>query len=127
MYYWLEAMLNILHTCRHVSRSTLIEFSLPEIGHDQSVDEQEVWDNLELIKDKASGCIGLCIRLGHMLEEEGYKDIRTSYAPSVQQALAGVQPRVITGYATVLWFTSKVPNLGYIITMCISPGEFVLK
>jgi len=66
-------MLNILHTCRHVSRSTLIEFSLPEIGHDQSVDEQEVCDNLELIKDKASGCIGLCIRLGHMLEEEGAK------------------------------------------------------
>lgn len=113
-------MLNILHTCRHVSHCTLIEFSLPEIGHDQLVDEQEVWDNLELNKDKASGCIGLCIHLGHMLEEEGYKDIRTSYAPSVQQALAGVQPQVITSYATVLWFTSKVPNLGYIITVYIT-------
>ena len=119
-------MFNILHTRRHVSRSALIEFSLPEIGHDQSVEEQEVWDSLELIKDKASSCIGLCIRLGHMLEEEGYKDIRTSYAPTVQEALTGVQPRVITGYATVLWFTSKVLILGIVTMYNMSPRQLIL-
>ena len=93
---------------RHVSRSTLIHFSSPEIGDDQSADEQEVWDNLEAVKDRASSSVGLCIGLGKQLEETGYKEIREEVTPTVQAVLSGVQPRVVTGYATLLWFTSKV-------------------
>ena len=94
--------------CRHVSRTTLIQFSSPEIGCEQSLDEQEVWENLEVIKGKASSCIGMCIGLGHRLEEGGYDEVRTRYVPIVQDVLTGTQPRVISGYATLLWFTSKV-------------------
>ena len=67
-----------------------------------------MWDNLEAIKDGASSCVGICIGLGKQLEETGYQEIRESFAPLVQKVLLGVQPRVITGYATLLWFTSKV-------------------
>lgn len=91
-----------------MSRTTLIEFSLPEIGGDQTADEREMWDNLEDIKDRASSCVGLCIGLGDQLEQVGYKDIREHFSPLVEGVLPGVQPRVITGYATLLWFTSQV-------------------
>ena len=103
------------HTCihphRHVSRTILNEFSQPEIGANQSVEERELWDNLEVIKEKASSCVGLCISLGKKLEEGGYKEIREEFVPPVEKALPRVQPRVVTGYATLLWFTSKVNNI----------------
>ena len=93
---------------RHVSRATLIEFSLPEVGQNQSLMQQDTWENMEIIKEKASSCVGLCIGLGHALEGGGYEEIRKDYSPLVQNVLMGTQPRVITGYATLLWFTSKV-------------------
>ena len=66
-----------------------------------------MWDDLEVIKDRASSCVGLCIALGNRLED-GYKEIQEEFAPVVEKVLPRVQPRVITGYATLLWFTSKV-------------------
>ena len=93
---------------RHVSRTTLIEFSLPEIGQNQSSVQQDAWENMEVVKERASSCVRLCISLGNDLEEGGYDEIRKEYSPLVHNVLAGVQPRVITGYATLLWFTSKV-------------------
>ena len=86
----------------------MIEFSQPEIGANQSIEKREIWDNLEVIKENASNCVGLCIYLGKKLEEEGYKEIRETYSPLVERVLPKVQPRVVMGYATLLWFTSKV-------------------
>ena len=45
--------------------------------------------------------------LEKQLEETGYQEIRESFAPLVQKVLLGVQPQVVTGYATLLWFTSR--------------------
>lgn len=56
----------------------LIEFSQRDIGANQSLEEREIWDNLEVIKDKASSCIDISIYLGQNLEEGGYKEIRES-------------------------------------------------
>ena len=98
----------ILYTHRHVSRTVLIEFALPEVGHSQSIKEQEVWDDMETLKEGASSSIGLCIGIGQALEDEGYKEIREKFTPTVQRVLPQVQPRAILGYATLLWFTSKV-------------------
>ena len=53
-------------------------------------------------------CGAMYYSLGNDLEEGGYDEIRKEYSPLVHNVLAGVQPRVITGYATLLWFTSKV-------------------
>ena len=50
----------------------------------------------------------LCIYMGKKLEEGGYNEIREEFAPLVEKALPRVQPRVVTGYATLLWFTCKV-------------------
>jgi hypothetical protein len=88
-----------------VSRTIPIELSKPEIGANQSVEEREIWDNFEVIKDKASSCVG--ISPGQKLEG-GYKEIRENFAPLVEKVLPSVQPSVVTGYATLLWFTSKV-------------------
>lgn len=106
---------NYIHPHRHVSRRVLIEFFQPEIGANQSVNEQEIWDNLEVIKENASSCVGLCLSLGKRLEEGGYKEIREEFAPLVEKALPKVQPRVVTGYATLLWFTSKVNICMYVM------------
>lgn len=40
--------------------------------------------------------------------EGGYKEIRENFAPLVEKVLPSVQPSVVTGYATLLWFTSKI-------------------
>ncbi len=91
-----------------MSRTTLIEFSLPEIAMDASLLERELWDDLEEIKNAASATAGLCVSLGMTLEETGFREIREKFTPLVQASLKGAQPRVVTGYATLLWFTSKV-------------------
>ena len=101
-------MLYLIYTCRHVSQSVLIEFPLPEVGHSQSLLEQEVWDSMERFKEEASSSIGLCINLGKVLEDRGYSEIREKFTPMVQRVLSEVQPRAILGYATLLWFTSEV-------------------
>lgn len=73
-----------------------------------TIEEQEMWDDLHLLLNEASSAVGMAIGLGKALEEEGYKSIREKYTPLVQNLLPNVQPRVISGYATVLWFTEKV-------------------
>ncbi len=51
----------VFHACRHVSRTTLIEFSLPEIAQDASLEESELWDELEEVKCAASATAGVCV------------------------------------------------------------------
>ena len=67
-----------------------------------------MWDNFEIIKDEASSCVGICIGLGSSLEEEGYKDSTSKYAPLVREVLTDTQPRVVIEYGTL---TYKVSNL----------------
>ena len=71
-------------------------------------EEKEEWDELRQKMKEASSFIGKAIKLGEVLEEEGFQCIRREFVPAVQRILHDCQPRIISGYATVLWFTSKV-------------------
>ena len=95
-----------------MSRTILLCFKQPEIGTMATIEEQELWDDIHLMMEAASSSVGMAISLGKALDAEGgFKAIRDSYIPFVQESLQNVQPRVISGYATLLWFTEKVPEL----------------
>lgn len=95
---------------RYVSRTILLCFKKPEIGTITSIEEQELWDDLHVTMEKASSAVGMAISLGQALDKDGFKSIREEITPFVQESLPNVQPRVISGYATLLWFTKKVPE-----------------
>ena len=62
----------------------------------------------ELMK-KASSCIGFAISLGEKFVKEGIQDINKNIFPRLKAMLPeGVWPRVVPGYATLLWFTEQV-------------------
>ena len=83
----------------------LINFSLPEIGDDA---ELEAWKDLQTSWDKAGSCVGYIVSLEQMLQCEGFKEINVKYVPKVKKSLKGCLPRVLPGYATLMWFTEKV-------------------
>jgi hypothetical protein len=86
----------------------MIPFHLPEVGKNLT---EEEWDELRKKMKEASSFVGAAVRLGEVLEEEGFLCIRREFVPVVQKTLQDCQPRIISGYATVLWFTSKVSIL----------------
>lgn len=86
----------------------LINFSLPEIGDEQTEGELLAWQELEGTWGAASSCVGFLISLGAILEKDGFDEIRDTFVPRVQLVLPGVFPRIVPGYATLMWFTSKV-------------------
>ena len=49
---------------RHASRTVLLELALPEIGHSQSLDEQELWDDLQVTVGNTSAAAGICVCIG---------------------------------------------------------------
>lgn len=89
----------------------MVPFHLPEVGKNLTEEEEEEWDELRQKMKEASSFIGTAIKLGEVLEEEGFQCIRREFVPVVQEILQECQPRIISGYATVLWFTSKVSVL----------------
>ena len=91
----------------------MINFSLPEIGEDQTEEDITAWQELESTWAAASSCAGFMVSLGSELERDGFEQIKKIFIPKVQELLQGVLPRVITGYATLMWFTSKVSKKMY--------------
>ena len=78
------------------------------IGNRQTTEEISVCQELDEIWSASSSCVGYLVSLGKALQEEGFKEIRNEYVPRIQEALGGILPRVIPGYATLMWFTAKV-------------------
>ena len=101
-------MFNNYISYRHASRTVMVPFHLPEVGKNLSEEEEEEWDEIHHKMKEASSFVGMAINLGKVLEEEGFQSIRRDFVPAVQEVLRDCQPRIISGYATVLWFTSKV-------------------
>ena len=67
----------------------------------------------KIVKESAPKCIGFSISLGKTFVEEGMSDIDHKIFPKLKKMLpGGVWPRVVPGYATLLWFTEKV-GLGF--------------
>ena len=105
--------------CRHVSRCLLIKFGLPEIGGCLDEDEQEGWNKLHHLWEKASSCIGYLVSLEDVLEKEGFKEIDGTFLPKVQSLFKGCLPRTILGYAILMWFSSKVTTIDHACTNSI--------
>ena len=69
----------------------------------------EHFSKLSELFDAASSSVGSVIKLRTLLKEEGFKEIRSTCVTTVQFALGGsTHPRVVIGYATLLWFTEQV-------------------
>ena len=104
----LKAQFILIFCFRHISRLLLIIFSLPEIGTTIS---NKYWKELMGYWEKTSLVIGYLISLEKMLKDKGFSEIEDKLVARVEQLLPGVIPRVIPGYAMLLWFTSKVCSL----------------
>ena len=77
------------------------EKTLPQLS--SSVAE---YSELPEIMAEATRSIGFFIRLGETFLTE---DIDTTIFPKIKEVLpTGIWPRVLPGYATLLWFTEKV-------------------
>ena len=84
----------------------MIEFSNPQL----SVLLRDYTRLPELMKD-ATSSIGFSISLGEKFLQEGINNIDESIFPRLKEMLPkGVWPRVVPGYATLLWFTEQVCN-----------------
>ena len=87
----------------------IIPFADPPLSQDLSAEELEVFSSLPGIFEQASRAVGFIIHLGHVLKAVGFGEIRTQVYPFVKDTLGGVcHPRVLMGYAIMLWFTYKV-------------------
>ncbi len=75
-----------------------INFSLPEIGAGVSTEQ-----GLMCCWEKTSSVVGHIIALENVLVDEGFVEIESKF----KKALIGALPRVVPGYALLLWFTSK--------------------
>lgn len=71
-------------------------------------EEEEEWNELCNKMKEASSLVGTAIKLWHELEQTGFQKIGWAFVPVVQKVLHNRPSTVISGYATVLWFTSKV-------------------
>lgn len=82
----------------------MIEFATPQL----STTVADYTKLPELMKD-ATSCIGFSISLGERFLTSGITDIDTVIFPKLRGLLPqGVWPRVVPGYATLLWFTEQV-------------------
>ena len=89
---------------RYASRCLLIEFGLPQL----STTLADYTDLPDLLSG-ATRSIGFMISLGEMFLMEGISEIDGTIYPKLKDMLPeGIWPRVVPGYATLLWFTEKV-------------------
>ena len=82
----------------------MIEFGTPQLNPAMG----DFTQLPELMKI-ASASIGFSISLGARFLKEGIKDIDENIFPKLKAILPkGVWPRIVPGYATLLWFTEQV-------------------
>ena len=95
--------------CRYYTRVVIIPFNNPPLGEKHTVEDLEVLASLNDLMHQASRSVGFMITLGNVLDEDGFDEIRREFHPFVSKHLSGIcHPRIIFGYATLLWFTSEV-------------------
>ena len=85
----------------------MIEFAAPQLGVSMSE-----YTKLPQLITEATAAIGFSISLGHKFIHEGISEIDDHIFPKLKEMLPeGVWPRVVPGYATLLWFTEQVKCL----------------
>lgn len=93
--------------CRYSSRALLITFSNPSVGP-TSEEESQAFSSLGAVMKAASSAVGWVISLGKDFSQQGVQEISNRISPIVRSQLPGVDPRLCTGYATLLYFAEKV-------------------
>ena len=96
-----------MHFNRYSSRALLIPFCLPSVGP-QNEEESMQFQKLMEIRDNCSSAVGWAVSLGKVFRESGRDEIASRMRPLMQQLLPFVDPRLITGYAVLLYFCEKV-------------------
>ena len=75
---------------------------------------------LHQLMPEASGCIGNVVSLGNKFIEENMAELDRDLVPYLKDTFGtSVLPRVISGYATLLWFTKEVSNFKIKHLICI--------
>ena len=92
---------------RYSSRALLIPFSTPSIGP-TSEEESKAFNLLGAAQREAYSAIGWAISLAKKFVEGGETEVSSRISPSVRAILPGVDPRLCTGYACILYFAEKV-------------------
>ena len=91
---------------RYASRAVMIEFSLPQL--DPSVTE---YTNLPALMENSVKSIGFLISLGKRFVTSGITEIDEVLTPRLKMMLPkGIWPRIVPGYALLLWFAYQVMN-----------------
>ena len=85
----------------------VIPFSLPKVGP-TNLEEIKSFQSLKKLRRAAGSSIAWCISLGHIFTSTAKDVIGGSLLPKVHLSLRGMDPRMITGYAVLLFFAKQV-------------------
>ena len=98
---------------------------MPSVGP-TTADECTAFTNLTHIHKSASSAIGWVIGLANDFYQGGLEDINNRILPTVHEQLTGINPRLCTGYACLLYFAEKVKllQLHFITVMPHSAHHF---
>lgn len=93
---------------RYSSRALLIPFIKPAVGPENQV-ESCAFNEMSTVLRSASSAVGWAISLGDVLKEE-VTYLQGDLCKRVRERLPGIDSRLITGYATCLFFAEKVAS-----------------
>lgn len=85
----------------------MIEFSSPQV--DPTMTE---YTALPKLMEDSSNSIGFMISLGKKFTDTGIATIDSTIMPKLKKMLpGGVWPRIIPGYASLMWFAGQVISI----------------
>lgn len=76
----------------------------------KSEEDSIAFSRLTEIQKSTSSAIGWAIKIGKTFSTEGVADITTRILPLTRKLLPKVEPRLCTGYATLLYFCEMVSD-----------------
>ncbi len=87
-------------------------FLLPSVG---PMNEHESVQFMRLLeaRENMSSAVGWAISLGKILRNGGKQEISSNILPLTRKLLPGVDPRLKSGYAVLVYFCEKVLNCFY--------------
>ena len=85
----------------------IIPFALPKVGP-KDLEELRAFQSLKILRKAASSAIAWSLSLGAIFNSTGKEVIGRVLLPKVQDSLPGMDPRMVTGYAILLFFAKQV-------------------
>lgn len=98
-----------LYICihRYSSRALMIPFSQPSIGP-KDEEASRAFSALAGAQRAASSAVGWAISLGQHFSEDAEEEVSRRLTTAVRARMPGTDPRLVTGYACLLYFAEKV-------------------